>query len=601
MTSNNSQPVLEDVNVIVAGQGGDGSLTVVTMLADLFRNSGLNVYTERDVLSRIRGGHAAATMRAFTGERYCIGSHIDILVALDQEAVEKNAHQLNPNSIVIFDDSGGPLPSGLLPEGTKLYAAPFNRIAMRTMRRELYKNSIAFGIVGRLLGLEDEAMRRTFTKRFQRRGQIILDYNLEALELGLHLADEMGIKVGEGIYRIEHTDPEEHILIMGNESIAFGFMVAGGRFFTGYPITPSTEVLETLQKWLPRCGGVARQTEDELAGINMAIGAALTGVRTMTATSGPGFSLMQEGIGHAGSAEVPLVIVDCQRSGPSTGMPTKPEQSDLNIMVFGGHGDYPRIVLTPGHPDDCFYLAVDATNLADKYQCPVFIAMDQALSQNIASVKPFKLDEVTVEPGKRLNEEEVAKLDTYKRYEFTEDGVSSFTAPGTPGGMSLVTGNEHDEFGLVSTDPANRIKMMDKRFRKIEEAKKELPKGRHFGDPDAPIGFIGIGMMYGVILEAMEELEEQGFNTQYLQPRTIWPMLDDVLEFIDRCDRVYVVDLNAQGQLAHLLMHQGADSNKIISILRYDGLPYRPGYLVNQILEQEEKLINGKKKEAKAQ
>ena len=142
---------------------------------------------------------------------------------------------------------------------------------------------------------------------------------------------------------------------MGNESVAFGFMVAGGRFFTGYPITPSSEVLETLQKWLPRCGGVVRQTEDELAGVNMAIGAALTGVRTMTATSGPGFSLMQEGVGHSGSGEVPLVFVDCQRSGPSTGMPTKPEQSDINIMVFGGHGDFPRIVLAPGHPDDCFY------------------------------------------------------------------------------------------------------------------------------------------------------------------------------------------------------------------------------------------------------
>jgi len=601
MTSTNSQPVLEDISVIVAGQGGDGSLTVITMLADLFRNVGLNVYTERDVASRIRGGHAAATMRAFIGEKHCIGSHIDLLVALDEEAVEKKVHQISSNSIVVFDDSSGPLRSGLLLEGTKLYAAPFNRIAMRTMRRELYKNSIAFGIVGRLLGLEDEAMRQTFTKRFERRGQIILDYNIEALELGLHLADEMGIKRGEGKYRIEQTEPEEQILVMGNESIAFGFMAAGGRFFTGYPITPSTEVLETLQKWLPRCGGVVRQTEDELAGINMAIGAALTGVRTMTATSGPGISLMQEGVGHAGSGEVPLVIVDCQRSGPSTGMPTKPEQSDLNIMVFGGHGDFPRIVLTPGHPDDCFYLAVDATNLADKYQCPVFIAMDQALSQNIASVKPFNLDKVKVVPGKRLTAEEVAALDTYKRYSFSEDGISAFAAPGTPGGMSLVTGNEHDEFGLVSTDPKNRVKMMDKRFHKIEEAKKELPKGRHFGEPDAPIGFIGIGMMYGVILDARIELEKRGYNTQYLQPRTLWPMLDETLEFIDRCERVYVIDLNAQGQIAHLLMHQGADSSKIISIRRYDGLPYRPGYLVNQIVEQEEKLNNDDKKEAKAQ
>ena len=232
MTSKNSQPVLEDVSVIVAGQGGDGSLTVITMLADLFRNVGLNVYTERDVASRIRGGHAAATMRAFTGERHCIGSHIDLLVALDEEAVEKKAHQITSNSIIVFDDSSGPLREGLLTEGTRLYAAPFSRIAMRTMRRELYKNSIAFGIVGRLLGLDDDAMRDTFTKRFQRRGQIILDYNLEALDLGVHLADEMGIKRGEGIYKIEQTEPEEHLLLMGNESIAFGFMVAGGRFFT---------------------------------------------------------------------------------------------------------------------------------------------------------------------------------------------------------------------------------------------------------------------------------------------------------------------------------------------------------------------------------
>ncbi len=601
MSANNSQPILEDISVIVAGQGGDGSLTVITMLADLFRNSGLNVYTERDVLSRIRGGHAAATMRAFTGEKYCIGSNITLLLALDEEAIEKNAMHLDSGSIVVYDDSGGPVPDGMLPEGTRLYAAPFNRIAMRTMRRELYKNSIAFGVVGRLLGLEDEAVRETFVKRFQRMGQVILEYNLEALGLGLHLADEMGIHEGEGLYRIEQTAPEQRLLIMGNESIAFGFMVAGGRFFCGYPITPSSEVLETLQKWLPRCGGVARQTEDELAAINMAIGAALTGTRTMVATSGPGFSLMQEGVGHAGSAEVPLVAVDCQRSGPSTGMPTKPEQSDLNLLVFGGHGDFPRIVLAPGHPEDCFYLAFDATNLADKYQCPVFIAMDQAISQNIATVEPFKLDDVEIKPGKRLEEKDMEGLDVYKRYLLTDDNISPFAAPGTPGGMSLVTGNEHNEWGLVSTDPTNRIKMMDKRMNKIELAKKELPKARHFGDPDSEIGFIGIGMLYGIILEMVEALDKQGIKTQYLQPRTIWPVLDEVLEFVDKCSRVYIVELNAQAQLAHILIHQGADPRKIINILRYDGIPFRPAGLVKRVLEEESKLTKNLKREAKIQ
>ena len=601
MSSKNNQPILEDVSVIVAGQGGDGSLTVITMLAELFRNSGLNVYTERDVLSRIRGGHAAATMRAFTGEKYCIGSNITLLLALDQEAIQKNARHLDSKSIVVYDDSGGHIPEGLLPEGIRLYAAPFNRIAMRTMRRELYKNSIAFGVVGRILGLEDESVRDTFKKRFQRMGQVILEYNLEALGLGLHLADEMGIQEGEGLYRIEHAEPEERLLIMGNEAIAFGFMAAGGRFFTGYPITPSSEVLETLQKWLPRCGGVARQTEDELAAINMAIGASLTGVRAMCATSGPGFSLMQEGIGHSGSAEVPIVVVDCQRSGPSTGMPTKPEQSDINLMVFGGHGDFPRIVLSPGHPEDCFYLAAQATNLADKYQCPVFIAMDQAISQNIATVKPFDLDGLAVESGKRLDEKDLEKLDAYKRYELTEDNISPFAAPGTPGGMSLVTGNEHDEWGLVSTDPTNRIKMMDKRMDKIEIAKKELPRARHFGDPEGEIGFIGIGMLFGVIIEAIEMLGNEGFKAQYLQPRTIWPVLDEILEFINKCSRVYVVELNAQAQLAHLLIHQGADSKKLFSILRYDGIPLRPAGLVKRVLQEESQFMDNQKREAKVQ
>lgn len=600
MSSSNSRPILEDVNVIVAGQGGDGSLTVITMLAEMLRMNGLNVYTERDVLSRIRGGHAAATMRASASERYCIGSNINILVALDEEAVEKNARQLDSNSIVVYDDSGGPIPS-VLPKNTKVYSAPFNRIAMRTMRRELYKNSIAFGVVGRLLGLEDETLRETFVNHFQRMGQVILEYNLEALALGFHLADEMGIHEGEGLYKINKTTPEPRLLITGNESVSFGFMVAGGRFFCGYPITPSSEILETLQKWLPRCGGVARQTEDELAGINMAIGAALTGTRAMVATSGPGFSLMQEGVGHCGSGEIPLVIVDCQRSGPSTGMPTKPEQSDLNLMVFGGHGDFPRIVLTPGHPDDCFYLAAEATNLADKYQCPVFLAMDQALSQNVATVKPFDLDGVSAVPGKRVEAAEIEKLGFYKRYEFTDDNISPFAAPGTPGGLSLVTGNEHNEWGLVSTDPTNRVKMMDKRMGKIEGAKNELPGARNFGDPSAKIGFIGIGSLFGVIQDAMENLKKEGIKTQYLQPRTIWPVLDDILGFIDKCTRVYVVELNAQGQLAHILIHQGADPDKIYNILRYDGIPFRPVDLVRRVLEGESRVVKKRKKEAKLQ
>lgn len=594
-TQTHKQEVLEDINVIVAGQGGDGSLTVITVLAELLREAGLNVYTQRDVLSRIRGGHAAATMRAFPGDRYCIGGTINLLVAFDLEAVEKNLRFLDQNSIVVFDESGGML-NGKLPKGAILYSAPFNRLAMRTMRRDIYKNSIAFGVVGRLLGLQDEALLNIFETRFKRMGKTILEYNLEALRLGFNLADKLGLKENESHYKIQKAKSKgKQLLITGNEAVALGFLVAGGRFFAGYPITPSSEILESLQKWLPKYGGVARQTEDELAAINMALGAALTGARCMVATSGPGFSLMQEGVGHSGSAEIPLVIVDCQRSGPSTGMPTKPEQSDINLMVFGGHGDYPRIVLAPGHPDDCFYLAVDATNLSHKYQCPVYIAMDQALSQNTATVEPYDIDNIEVEEGPILSAEDLEKMPTYKRYSLDSGDVSPFAKPGTPGCLSLVTGNEHDEFGLVSTNPENRIKMMDKRMNKIEKNKNHLPAGRHFGNKKAEVGFIGIGMNFGVILEALDHLKEMGIDAQFHQPRTIWPVLDETLNFIKKCNRVYVVEHNAAGQLAHILMHQGADAEKIIKITRYDGIPFSPKELAKNIMLREKKHVTNMK------
>lgn len=587
MSTNGSRPLLEDLNVIVAGQGGDGSLTVITLLAGLLRQRGLNVYTERDVLSRIKGGHAAAVLRAFTGERYCIGDRIQLLVAFDEEAVRKKARYLDEESIVIYDDSNGPLPSTLLPQGCRIYPAPFSRLAMRHLRRELFKNSIAFAVVGRLLGLEDEAMQQSFEGRFGPAGGRILKYNLEALRLGFELATHLGLTSGRGMYRIPQNRAHEQLLITGNEATAFGFLVAGGRFFAGYPITPSTDIMEWLQKWLPQYGGVVKQAEDELGAINIALGAAMTGARVMVATSGPGLSLMQEGIGQAGMAEIPLVIVDSQRGGPSTGLPTKPEQSDLNIMLFGGHGEFPRIVLSPGHPEDCFYLAVEACNLAQRYQCPVYLALDQGLSQNMATVEPFKLDQVRVDRGKRMEAKAVESLPVYKRYLLTDDGVSPYTAPGTPGGLSLVTGNEHDEFGFVTTDPAVRKRMMDKRLGKVAQAA-DLPAARSYGDPKAALGFIGVGMTFGPILEAMQQLEGQGLRAQYHQPRTLWPVQKETLQFIERCQRVYVVELNATGQLAHLLIRHGAQGHKLQSVLKYDGTPMRPREITQSVLQQEE-------------
>ena len=581
---------LEDLNVIVSGQGGDGSLTVVNILADVLRNNGLQVYTERDVLSRIKGGITASSLRAYNGEKLTISSHIDLLVAFDQLAVSKYAFRLNTKSVVVYDSSIGELSPETcgLASGTRMIGVPLSRHAVKNFRRDIYKNSISFAVIGRLVGIGDDALKVAFTKRFGPRGKQMLESNLLALDIGFSLAEEAGLTIDDSLYElteIKGSDSSDDMLITGNEATALGFAVAGGKFFAGYPITPSTEVMEWLIPWLPKFGGVVKQAEDELSAINMAIGAALTGTRTMTATCGPGIALMQEGIGQLGMGEIPLVIVDAQRSGPSTGMPTKPEQSDINLMVYGGAGDFPRVVLAPGHPEDCFHIAVKATNLAEKYQVPVFIALDQGLSQNTATVKRFNLSDVEIDRGKRMTAESLDAMEVYKRYEFTEDGVSPFAPPGTPGGMSLVTGNEHDEFGLVSVDPTNRVKQVQKREKKLESMKSELPKAVTYGIETADIGFIGVGLTYGVILEVMDILAERDIHSQYHQVRTICPMLEETGAFTHRCKNVFVLEYNAGAQLAKVIIANGGNENNIHSILRYDGVPMNSGDIVKRVIE----------------
>jgi len=581
------RPRLEDLSIIVSGQGGDGSLTVINILADVLRSVGLRAYAERDVLSRIKGGIVAATLRACHEERLGIGSQIDLIVAFDVSAIDKESHRLNARSVVIYDNSGGALAddSGV-PEGARVIGIPFSRHAVRKFSRDIYKNSISSAVVGRLIGLSDSDMRDAFEKRFSRRGAQALKYNLDALAVGHELADSVGLTVEQGLYEIVSASSKPHMLITGNEAVGFGFVVAGGRFFASYPITPSTDIMEWLEKWLPRFGGVVRRAEDELSVINMAIGAALTGTRTMVATSGPGLALMQEGIGQLGMAEIPLVVVDAQRGGPSTGMPTKPEQSDLNLLVYGGNGDFPRVVLAPGTPDECFHLTVKACNLAEQYQLPVFIALDQGLSQNLATIDPIDQSQVVVERGKRLDRESLAELPVYKRYAFSEDGVSAFAVPGTPGGMSLVTGNEHDEFGQVSTDPDNRTRMVHKRHSKLQTMQPDLPRAITHGNKTADIGFIGIGMTYGVILEAIEILAERGLSAQYHQLRTLWPMLEETPAFTRDCPCVFVVEYNATGQLARLIVAHGGKDAHIESVLVYDGVPLRAEDLVQKVIER---------------
>ncbi len=385
---------------MIGGQGGDGSLTVSDLIGRYFRKCGLYVYTSRNVLSRIRGGHADASVRASRDPISAVKPEVDVLVAFDNEAVEMGRTEMAAHGYIIYDSTGFHV------DLANSSGFPFATLVGGPLGQPIFKNTAAYGALSVLLGFDPAKTREVIEERFKRRGGEALEKNLKALEIGRKAALEASGVANR--FSVAEGDAHDLILTTGNQAVALGFVVGGGRFFAGYPITPATEVMEYLQRYLPAFGGVVRQAEDELAAVNMIIGAAYAGARVMTSTSGPGLSLMTEGIGHAGTAEIPIVVADCQRVGPSTGQPTRHEQSDLSHLVNLGHGEYPRFVIAPATPADCFSITVDALNLAEKWRLPVILLLDQALCQNTTTSARFDLGAARVDRGTRLTAADAA-------------------------------------------------------------------------------------------------------------------------------------------------------------------------------------------------
>ncbi len=564
---------------MIGGQGGDGTLTVSDLLGRYFRKRGLYVYTSRNVLSRIRGGHADASVRACRDPIAAVKSQVDVLVAFDNEAILMGRPELAEHGFVLYDSTTfhSELPNSV--------GFPFATLVGGPLGQPIFKNTAAYGALSVLLGFDVAMTRAVIEDRFRRRGAEALEKNLKALEIGRKAAME-----SPGVAnRYTVLDGEAHDLILttGNQAAALGFVVGGGRFFAGYPITPATEIMEYLQRYLPAFDGVVRQAEDELAAINMVIGASYAGARVMTSTSGPGLALMTEGIGHAGAAELPIVVADCQRVGPSTGQPTRNEQSDLSHLANLGHGEYPRFVLAPADPEDTFQLTVEALNLAERWRVPVILLLDQALCQNTTTCRRFDLERVRIDRGKRLTPESVATLTQYKAYEFTEDGVSAIAPPGTPGVWSEITGNEHDEWGHVSVNPENRLRQMKKRMEKMVRARDELPGPRLVGPPDARIGLVSFGSTTGPVREARRLLERRGVAARCLEARTLFPVpVHELDPFLKSVDVAYVIEQNYTGQFARLLRETMPWHHaKLRSILKYDGYTFRAPQIAAEIRE----------------
>jgi 2-oxoglutarate/2-oxoacid ferredoxin oxidoreductase subunit alpha len=558
----------------VGGQQGEGIESTGEIFSIALNRLGYYLYGYRHFSSRIKGGHTNNKIRVSTTEVRSISDDLDILVAFDQETVDVNYKELHEKGVILADAKFDPKK----PEDTQaaLYAVPFTEIATE-LGTSLMKNMVAIGATSAILDLDIQVFEEVVQEIFGRKGQQVVDKNMEAIKAGYEYTKEQ--LSGAETMQLEKADGQKRLFMIGNDAIAMGAVAGGCRFMAAYPITPASEIMEYLIKKLPALGGTVIQTEDEIAAATMAIGANYGGVRAITASAGPGLSLKMEAIGLAGITETPIVIVDTQRGGPSTGLPTKQEQSDLMAMIYGTHGEIPKIVMAPSTVQEAFYDAAEAFNLAEEYQCPVIVLTDLQLSLGKQTVEPLNFDKVEIRRGKLATEElpEIENKGYFKRYEVTEDGISPRVIPGMKNGIHHVTGVEHDETGKPSESAANRIAQMDKRFRKISNLKFDTPIHKNAPHEEADLLIVGFNSTRGAIEEAMGRLEKDGLKVNHAHVRLIHPFpADEMMQLVNSAKKVAVIENNATGQLANIMKMNVGGHEKIHKILKYDGNPFLP-------------------------
>jgi 2-oxoglutarate/2-oxoacid ferredoxin oxidoreductase subunit alpha len=567
----------EQLSWKVGGQQGEGIESTGEIFSMALNRLGYYLYGYRHFSSRIKGGHTNNKIRVSTKQVRAVADDLDILVAFDQETIDVNYTELHNQGVIIADSKCKPEK----PQDTdaSLFIIPFTEIA-KELGTSLMKNMVAVGATCAVLNIHTEVFQEVVEEIFGRKGQAVVDKNMEAIKQGYEtMKDELGEKVGS--LQLAEADGKKRMFMIGNDAIALGALAAGVRLMPAYPITPASEIMEYLIKKLPSVGGTVIQTEDEIAAATMAIGANYGGIRSFTASAGPGLSLMMEAIGLSGMTEQPLVVVDTQRGGPSTGLPTKQEQSDLMAMIYGTHGEIPKIVLAPSTVQEAFYDTVEAFNLAEEYQCPVIILSDLQLSLGKQTVEPLDYSKVEIRRGKLIADEtdlpELEPKDYFKRYEVTEDGASPRVTPGMKNGIHHVTGVEHDETGKPSESAANRKAQMDKRMRKIEKINFSNPLHINAPHEESDLLLVGFNSTRGVIEEAMERLEEDGVKVNHAQVRLIHPFpAEELRPLVENAKRVAVIEHNATGQLANIIKMNVGHANKIKNMTKYDGTPYLP-------------------------
>jgi 2-oxoglutarate ferredoxin oxidoreductase subunit alpha len=541
----------KQLTISIVGAGGDGVVTLGDMLAEASAREGLHVIKTDIYGAQIRGGECSSTLRIGAAPIFAPGDLADVLVVFSQAdfARFRGDVRVGDRALVFREDEPAAATSPdagavALPAGARSVVTPFESLSSAAGNRGA-KNILALGLLCQVLGLPRSAVRDAVSRRFKRADEKTTLSNQRAFDAGVAFAGELG-PLPE---RLDYLPGEARPIMSGNDASAIGVIHAGCRFFAGYPITPSSEMLHFLTEWLPKLGGSAIQTEDELSAIAACVGASFAGRKAMTATSGPGLSLMTEMLGLASMAEVPVVVVDVQRGGPSTGLPTKAEQSDLYQAVYAGHGDGPRVVLACANVEESFHATVDAFNIAEEFQLPVIVLSDQAVAQRRETVATGAF----VHEVRERATPDAADLDSYERYRMTESGVSAMAIPGTRG-VYQTNGLEHDVHGQPSANYRTHERMNEKRFRKLGRVLEKYGVTERIGDPEATVGILAWGSSCGPVREAVARATSRGQKVAALFTRLIHPYpAMECARFIEPLEHVLIVEVSYASQFYHHL------------------------------------------------
>ena len=557
MNKNSTLQIAGDITIVVCGEAGQGIQTIDQALTHLLKLAGYNVFSTKEFMSRIRGGSNSTEIRVSSKEVNTFVDRIDILIPLNNNAISHLEKRISDKTLILAEKEK-------FNTDYPITNVPFLKIASEAGGK-IYANSVAVGVILGMLKVKLSFLEEYFTKRYETKGADIVQKNIvscrEGYEIGQSLLNVNHVKIDIS----KDSKVNECILLNGGEAVSLGAIAGGCNFVSSYPMSPSTSVLTSLAKHSYDFDIIVEQAEDEIAAINMALGAWYAGGRALVTTSGGGFALMGEGISLAGMIETPVVIHLAQRPGPATGLPTRTEQGDLELALYAGHGEFPRIIFAPGSLEEAFYLTQKAFNLADKYQVPVIILTDQYLIDSYYNIPPFDLSNVT-------NEKTIVKTEKdYKRFTLTESGLSPRGIPGYGEGLVCVDSDEHTEAGYITEDLELRERMVDKRLKKLDAIKNDLVSPSFIGNKDYTTLIVCWGSNLHAVKEALNTIDRDDLAALHFAQ--VYPIHPDTASYLGKAENTILIENNATAQFGKLLkLNTGLDIDK--KILKYNGSPF---------------------------